>query len=218
MPRIPYKLSSKERVPGATTIGGAYKPSIEGLLFWANKLGQDGKSLDEGRDTATEPGTLVHAMIDAYLHGLDPWSATDGYSKAVIDKAQNAFINFLHWAENNKLEPVAIEPNLVSEQYRYGGTPDLVAKLYGKLALVDWKSGRIYENTLLQLAAYDNLWAENHNGQRFEAFHILQIPRNEEMPSFTHRFWERLPDEAWPCFVKLREIYEDWKTLKRFIS
>jgi len=217
MPRIQYRNEAGKRLPGTTTVGGAFKPSIEGLLVWANRLGQDGKDLDDGRNTATEPGTLAHSKIDAYLHGQDPEAVDKGYPQDVIDKAQNSYLNFHHWAKNNELKPVSIEPNLVSEQYQYGGTPDLIARLHGKLAIVDWKTGRVYESVLLQLAAYNHLWFENH-GEHFEAFHILQIPRNADMPSFTHRFWGHLPDEAWACFEKLLSVYADWKTLKKFIS
>ena len=218
MPRIPYKNKDGKRLPGVTTIAGAFKPSIEGLLIWANRLGQDGKTLEEGRDSATEPGTCVHAMIEAYLRGLDPHEVEKQYPPDVVDKASNAFLNFLTWAETHKLKPVAIEPNLISEAHQYGGTPDLIAEMNGKLSLVDWKSGRVYEHVLLQLAAYREAWFENNGGSRIEGFHVLQIPRNEEIPSFTHRYWESLPEEAFPTFLKLRECYESFKILKKFIS
>jgi len=217
MPRIPYKNRKGRRLPGATTIAGCFKPSIEGLLVWACRLGQEGKSLEDGRNSATEPGTLCHAMIEAYLRGEDPHATEKGYGADAIDKATNAYLNFLAWAENNHLTPIEIEPSLVSEEYQYGGTPDLIADLNGKRCLVDWKSGRVYESVLLQLAAYDQLWFENR-GARFEAFHVLQIPRNEEMPSFTHRYWEKLPPEAFSAFCRLRETYEEFKTLKKFIQ
>jgi len=119
------------------------------------------------------------------------------FSEKDIGKAFSSFKNFLHWIRMYQIKPVAIEPHLVSEKHQVGLTPDLIAESKDGLCLVDWKTGRIYESTLLQLCFYRMGWEEVYPDQPLVGgFHLVRIPRDEDIPSFHHSYWGKFPKET----------------------
>lgn len=214
MPTIKYKLKNGTKVKGTTTIVNQNVGwGKQGLLYWANQQGQNGITLNEARDTATIPGTIAHYLIECWLKReqvqYDPsWTQED------IDKAKTAFDAFLTWSQQFLFEPVFVEPNLVSEFWQFGGTPDVIGKVQGSLALIDWKSGKIYESTILQLAAYEVLAEENGIGKMEGGFHILRIRKDQDLPGFHHTYWAKLPAEAFIAFRCCLTLSNVQKTLK----
>lgn len=198
-PRIVYQNHNGERLQGITTIksqqlGWGKQP----LMIWANKVGLKGQTLNEARDTATIPGTIAHLLIENHLKPeiLKP-EHLQQFEQHDIDRAMTAFVNFLTWTDQFKFKPIEIEPHLVSEKYQIGGTPDVVAEVMGQRAIVDWKTGKIYEDVFLQLAFYQIVWEENNPDLPITGgFHVLRIPKDEDVPSFHHSHWGRLPQEA----------------------
>jgi len=216
MPRINYKNKSGQRLQGATTIksqnvGWGKSP----LMYWANKQGLDGKTLQESYNTATIPGTIAHYFVECHLKQVEPVMSLE-WSNEDIEKAQTAFKNFLTWTEQFKFKPLLIEPHLVSEYHQYGGTPDVIGEALGRLCIIDWKTGKIYEDIFLQLAAYQVLAEENNCGA-IQGFHVLRIPKNEDIPSFHHSYWETLPDEAWQAFECALNLAKHEKILKQLL-
>lgn len=223
MPTAPYYLADGTRVPGTTTVISRFKES-GGLIHWAWQLGVDGKDYRQERDSAASAGTLAHAMIEEYLNGRDPEmvlvnveydEATD---QAIRDGAVKGFGAFQEWAEQTKLEVLAQEMHLVSEEYRFGGTPDGIGICAGKLSLLDWKTGnRIYPDHLEQLAAYRQLWHENNPKDKLESFHLGRF--GKEFGDWHHHSWpSEVIDVAWESFKHKRALYELEKTLKKAAS
>ncbi len=68
---------------------------------------------------------------------------------------------------------VAQEIHLVSEKWKFGGTPDAILRVDGKLVLADWKTSQRHlpRHVLLQLAAYRHL-IEYHPEETLEAFRL----------------------------------------------
>lgn len=220
MPTIKYKLQDGTSIKGATTVEGQNIGwGKQPLMYWANKMGHEGKTLKEARDTATIPGTITHELIENHLKGKINLIADALliYNPEDVKKAEIAFKNFIQWTQQFKFEPIAIEPNLVSEKYKYGGTPDLIGYVLGKRAIIDWKTGKIYEDVFLQLAAYGMLWQENHPEEPIEEFHVLRIPKNEDIPSFHHSYWKNLPKEAWISFECALTLDRCQKVLKQLL-
>jgi len=215
MARRDYRLADGTKVQGVTTIIGILnKPA---LVYWAYKRGKDGLDLYESRDKAADAGTLAHDMIQTYLHGGEPDTVVINASvtEDVKDQATTAFLNFLEWAQARKLKPVLIEEPLVSEEYRYGGTPDLIAQIDdGLLAVVDWKtSAGIYLEALIQVSAYRWLWEETHPDQPIKGgFHILRFDKDHG--DWTHRYYEEL-DDAWEAFKYIRPLHNLLKPLEK---
>lgn len=214
-PKDGYKLSNGLKVPSVTQVVGRYKDS-GALIRWAYKRGKDGLELYESRDKACDVGTCAHSMVEASIAGRAPYEVPE--LKQLDDngqlQAQSAFENYREWAAQSRLEIVAQEMQLVSEKYRFGGTPDAIGKIDGVLCLVDWKtSSGVYADFLLQLAAYRLLWEENNPDQPLTGgFHLCRFAKDHG--DFSHHFFREL-DSARKSFLYLRAAYEYDAELKR---
>jgi len=218
MPTIPYVNSKGDRIPGVTTINGNLGWSTTPLMIWAWKQGYDQckdkrpYKYNDVADKAAEAGTIAHALIEADIKGI--FYDTSECDPELLSLAETAYLNFLQWKENYKFEAIETEPHLISEVYQFGGTPDMIARINGKPALFDWKSGSgIYEDYLIQISAYKVLWEENHPDILLDGgFHLLRI--DKESATFTHKYWHNL-DRAWEAFLHLLELHTLHKELKR---
>lgn len=216
MPTQPYRLKDGSRVPGTTTvIGGCHLGSIDGLMYWANALGKEGKSHTEERDKAADAGTACHDMAECYGRGtvFDP----SPYKPDALQKAEGAFKAFSAWANQTNLKIAEAELPLISERYRYGGTLDCML-INDQLALGDYKtSNSIRVGMLCQLAAYKNLWEENRPERPITGgFHLLRFSRPEHPDDpvhFSHHYWSDLT-VAWDAFKHMRDLYDIHKRLK----
>jgi len=209
-PRKGYFTKAGEKVPGTTTIIGRFKDS-GALIQWAWKRGKDfpDEPLYQTRDEAANIGTAAHAMVEASIRGTDPASAIAEYAldeKGRV-KAESAHRAYLTWASMSHLEIVDQEMLLVSEEYRFGGTPDAIGRVNGELCLVDWKtSNGVYLDFLLQLAAYKHLWEVNHPDMPLTGgFHLCKFSKDHG--DFAHHYYDEL-DDAWEMFKALRTAYE----------
>ena len=171
---ITYKDSMEQKVVGVTTaLGILAKPA---LIPWAWKRGKDGLELYESRDKSADIGTITHERIKAYFSGYE----IDNFniSQEAWKLSDNSLISFYEWAGPRNIKPILIETPLVSEKYRYGGTPDVYGEMDNKLTLLDFKTGAgIYPEFFVQLAAYSKLLIEN--GYPHEKIIILNLPKSE---------------------------------------
>lgn len=209
MPHQVYKTEDGKRVPSVTTIISRFKDS-GGLIHWAWKEGVDGRDYRETRDSAADAGTMAHALVEQWIKGETP--NIEG-PEDIVQKARTSFEAFLEWANQTQLKVTHTELPLVSEKYRFGGCLDAML-IKGRLALGDWKtSNRIYQDHLIQIAAYGQLWAENFPKQPIEGgYHIIRFAK--EHGDFAHHYFPDL-SEAWRAFVLMRELYDIDKSLKK---
>jgi hypothetical protein len=210
-----YLLADGTRVPGVTTIIGRFKES-GGLIAWAHRLGLEGKDYRQVRDEAASAGHVAHELIEAAIVGREPVMNQE-WSDDVMERGRGAFASFLKWRASTKVEIAVTERALVSEKYRYGGTFDAVGYVDDELCLLDWKSGgSVYADYLIQLAAYKQLWEENEGGS-LAGFHLLRV--GKELGDFHHHYWPAASlSFAWEAFVKMRELYELDKRLKKAVG
>lgn len=218
-PKSGYFLNDGTKVPGTTTVIGRFKDS-GGLLFWAfeqGKLAQQGKiqKLYDKAEEAADIGTLAHGMVEAYVNGEDHGKLLEGVDKTHADKATLAFNNFLNWKNQTRIEIISKyqEILLVSEEYKFGGTPDAIGELDGKLVLLDWKtSNSVYQDYLIQLAAYKQLWNENNERKIEGGMYLCRFAK--DFPDFSSHYYAEL-DNAWEQFKLFRQAYEIDKELKK---
>lgn len=118
-PKAGYFLKDGSRVPGTTTIIGRFKDP-GGLYHWYWEKGAQGKGFKEDLDKAANLGTIAHHLVEQYIRGQNP-NLTD-----VPPEALSAFNAYLAWAKNYRVKIIATEVQLVSEKYRFGGTPDAI--------------------------------------------------------------------------------------------
>jgi hypothetical protein len=142
-------------------------------------------------------------MVEASIRH-QPAPDTSKYSPEVVKQAVQGFKNYCRWKDTTKMDIVEQETPLVSEEYQFGGTPDAIM-VKGELALGDWKTS--------QLAAYKQLWEENHPDRPITGgFHLCRF--SKEHADFAHHFWSEL-DDAWEQFKLFRVAYDIDKKLKK---
>lgn len=218
-PKGGYKLKDGSKVPGVTTIIGRFKDS-GGLLYWACEQGKaiergEISSLYDKRDEAADAGTLAHALVEAYINQVSPPSIPDN---EIGEKAKQGFRNYLSWQKNNRIQVIRQEMELVSEVYCFGGCPDAMGlDADGRLCILDWKtSNGVYQDYMIQIAAYEALWKENYpNNPVTGGYHLLRF--SKEHADFAHHFWSEL-DDAWTQFKLFRQAYELDKKLKKRVG
>lgn len=212
-PRSGYFLSSGEKVPGTTTIIGRFKDS-GGLLHWAfeqGKLAQQGKiqRLYDKAEEAADIGTMAHEMIEKHING-EPLP-NDPHPRAL-----QAYNNAVVWLNQTRINVVSKwqEVQLVSESLKFGGTPDAIGELDGKLILLDWKtSNGVYQDYLIQLAAYKYLWEENFPDRPITGgMYLCRFAK--DFPDFSAHYYAEL-DEALEQFKLFRRAYDIDRVLKK---
>jgi hypothetical protein len=218
-PRDGYYLADGTRVPSVTTITGRFKDA-GGLVRWAWNEGKEGRELYETRDKATEAGSICHDWIEDHLHGIIPAAVVSDQDadEATIHAALAGFEAFKSWAEMYRLEVIATELPLVSEEHRFGGTLDCLAIVKDVPVILDWKtSNAVYLEYVVQLAAYRELVRDQsllpvpepprsalllRVGKKYADFHF-------------HAYPEVILDMGWRWFKHAREMYDLDKELKR---
>ena len=209
---IRYKTAEGKRVPGVTTITSELGWNTRTLINWANRMGLKGIDTNKFVDDKSKIGTLAHAMVTDQLQGKK--TDTDDYSKNQIADAENSALSFFEWAKTKKIEPILIEQPLVSENYLYGGMPDIYARVYGALELIDLKTGSgIYPEMVIQVAGgYKFLLIENYH--KVDSVRILNIPRTGNEAFVEKKISKQHQDTAWEIFKHCLKIYKLKKELK----
>lgn len=189
-----YTNSAGLPIPGTTDIIKRFM-NRDRLLYWAFSRGKQGhaKLYD---NAALDIGTATHTMAELDLKG-DPPASIEFYLTATLrdpeeqEKARAAFGSFKQWRAEFAVEPHVQELSLVSERLQFGGTIDNVAHIRKGLGMVDFKTstkGEVYEDHVLQLAAYGILWEETHPDEKInEGYHLIVLPKDGSKP--IHREW-----------------------------
>jgi hypothetical protein len=216
MPTANYKTKDGQRVPGVTTIIGRFKES-GALIAWAYNRGKEGLELYDSRDKAAELGSIVHEAVEFAVKNpnLIPSQLWAGLEQCDANSVMSAFFAWNEWFESNKFEIVEQEIHLVSEQHKYGGTPDAIARDgKGRLVLLDWKtSNGVYQDFLYQLGAYRILWNETFPDNPLTGgSHLCRFAK--ENGDFAHHFYPDI-SEAEEGFLSMRRLYDIDKQLKK---
>lgn len=209
-----YLNAAGKKLPSVTTILGVMaKPN---LITWAYKIGRDGQDLKAVQDSAMSTGTLLHYLIACELKKETPEQAyLDEFTLRDQRHCNNCLLSWDEWKKDKAIEVVALEQPMVSEKFQYGGTPDLLAYINGKLCLCDFKSSNgIYSDYWYQLAGYEQLIAEClAETSMIEQFHILRFGKDEG-GDFEDKHLTDL-DKHWEVFLACLKIYELQKELRR---
>lgn len=213
-----------ERVPGTTTITGRFKDS-GGLMYWACAQGQKYynlptmQALKGEMEQAANAGTIAHDLFHRFVRGvggIGVFQIMDQYEcdKKTAEQAWRASENGKRWFEQTKAEVLWSEEPLVSKEYRFGGTPDHVIRVSGKNRLMDVKTGGVYMDALLQVAAYCQLVQEVKE-QDIYGCDIVRFSKDHA--DFVHRSYEDLSD-AWEMFKLFRKAYDLGKILEKRVK
>lgn len=148
-----YRLADGRALPRVSDIV-AELATDDGLLDW---IAHTGPRWREERQRYADRGTEVHALVEGYLrHGVVS-------SSLATEDALNRVDLFRAWWQRRaaKTEIVLVEEPIVSAALGYGGTPDLLVRVKGRLEVWDIKtSSSVRESHWVQVAAYCALASE----------------------------------------------------------
>lgn len=210
-----YFNAQGKRVPGTTTVIGRFKDS-GGLIHWAWDLGMQGINYNDVKHNAADIGTIAHDMVEHHIKD-EPYTPPHDATPEMMTKATSAFNAFLSWFNQSRIEIIATEVQIVSEEYQFGGTPDAIGMLDGTYCLLDWKSSNgVYQDMLIQLSAYRYLWNECTEWGKDKpingGYHLIRFAK--EHGDFAHHYYSEL-DLAWEQFKLFRRAYDIDKVLKK---
>ena len=140
-----------------------------------------------------EVGTAVHLLIETVTRDkidvitnelLMSLFKDNPYFLQNEDTIFRCFCQFLIWynhsIKNAQFELIANELEMVSHQYNYGGTIDMICKLNGETTIIDLKtSSALDTKMLLQLSAYAMMYEEN-TGDKVKNVGIVRMDKNDE--------------------------------------
>jgi len=217
VPTKVYRAADGRRIPSVTTVLG-HRKSAEGLIHWGWKEGIAGRDYRQTRDEAADKGSIVHAMIERHIGGLDPFEGADG-SEIIDEDCLRSFGAFAEWFDGCGFKLVASEVSLISERHRYGGTLDsmMIIEDGVGLAVGDWKtSASVYSDFCIQVAAYAALWDENHPGRPITSgAHLLRFGKDGEREHV--RMSMDLVRMGFEAFLKLKDVYYTDQALEKAI-
>ena len=203
-----YRNASQIIVPGVTTVIGLLaKPALVG---WAWRLGMAGEDMNKVKDLAADIGTATHYLIECFLTGQEP--ELDHFTAFTLREAHTLFNTFKRWHGRQEVETLASEIQLVSEAWQFGGTIDWVAKLWGEVTLLDFKTSTgVYAEAQIQMAAYWQMWNETHPDLPIERVVIIHLDKKTHQ--LTPHTFDDLTTE-WDMFVHLRALYVHQRALR----
>lgn len=170
MPLVPHTMDREAHV---YRVPGHYVHSTSDILELSGLV--DFHSIPKKRlDIASERGTTVHRAIEAYETGA---------ALELDGDIHERFTSFLRFREHADFQPVGpMERSIVYEHegtgILIGGTPDVVAIVYGQLHVCDFKT------------------SHRTSGKRKEQQHLawrLQLESYREGLLQDEELWKRLP-------------------------
>ncbi|MDD4028549.1 MAG: PD-(D/E)XK nuclease family protein [Caldisericia bacterium] len=144
-----YFDQNKEPVPSVTTIIAQLDKPY--LLKWANTIGLKGYSYEGIRNKAADTGTLAHTMVENLIKGKEE----DFSAHPLFVPANRSYAAFQQWFSLHDVQFLGSEISLVNHELGYGGTIDIIARVNGKICIVDIKtSNQLCTEYHYQVAAY----------------------------------------------------------------
>jgi hypothetical protein len=206
-PRGGYKLNDGTKIPSVTEVLGRFKDSTA-LIQWAHKLGKAGIDMHKEVKEAASIGSSLHKSIEK---GVIP---TDPHIGALYATWRGLGLPVEHH-----------EVTLVSERLKTGGTIDAVSPvglLPGSLPgrrIYDWKtSNRIYQDAVIQVAAYREIWNEKHPTDRVEDAVIVRIDKVSPGKVDMLRVPPEVLADATIMFALYRACYDKSQELDKWLK
>lgn len=193
-----YKVDGV-KVPSVTRIVDACFP--KNLTDWAVTLGEEEyhRILDEALDIGNDSHkwiedyiTFGHACTDPGHHIFNPTKA------------------FLKWVEDIEPDWKDAERKIYCDKFKYAGTVDAVAKINGRVCVIDFKTSRkIYKPYHLQVTAYAQAIKRIDGLRQWPLGIILRL--DKETGQYQQKVFE--PKDHFKTFVKCMELRQ-WSSLR----
>ncbi len=190
------------------------------------KLGP-AKAHQKLKDEAANIGSETHKLIEYTMRRAI--GADAGAEPLVSKPALVAFQAWQQWAASVSLKPILIERVVVSTQYQFAGTLDLLARVNGVPTAIDFKTGKgVYQEAHLQNAAYRSALIEMGYLPPAGGGLIVRLPKTAEDPAM-----EVVPvdpvDALLPVFLSVQDLWQwsypqdvkrlaDWKAKRQQVA
>ena len=185
---------------------GEYYPSVtyvlshypKGKFFedWLKKVGYASEYIVK---KASEEGTQVHEMIEAYLNGEELKFLEHGIPMYDPNVWQ-MFLRFVDWWEEYKPTLVEAEVHLFSDELKIAGTCDSVCEIGNELWIIDFKTSNHLQTTYdLQTAIYAQCFEECY-GKKINRAGVLWLKSSKRGPKK-----DKIQGKGW-------EMYESSRT------
>ena len=158
--------------------GQREQPITDAIIKGAVQAAKDGTN----NTVAIRRGVDFHEAAMDYMGG-DPSPMIPG-------------MKALHqWRADLEPRPVALENVVYSRKLGCAGTFDAVMEIDGKRVIVDYKTGGVYDDHAIQLAAYAGLWGMMNNTRPIDTCQVVQIDTVDETYTVHHLddwkpYWE----------------------------
>ena len=147
---------------------GLYYPSVTYVLsyypkgkFFEDWLKKVGYSSEYIARKASEEGTQVHEMFEAYLNDEELNFLSSSGNPQYDPLVWQMFLRFVEWWETYNPTLLETEVHLFSDKLKVAGTCDLVCEIDGELWVVDFKTSNNIQTTYeLQTAVYSQCYEE----------------------------------------------------------
>ena len=193
-----YKVEGV-KVPSVTRVVDGCFP--KDLTHWALSIGQE--EYDKVISEALEIGNDTHQWIEDYINYGHACIEPEDY----ISKSVNAFLD---WTTEYNPEWVDAERKVYCDKYKYAGTVDAVAKINGRIVVIDFKtSKKIYKPYHLQVTAYAQAIKRMDGLRRWPLGIILRL--DKETGKFEQKVFE--PKNNFNTFKKCLEL-KQWSSLR----
>jgi hypothetical protein len=149
-------------------------------MGWAAKLAREGKDWKHELQGAADTGSIAHFRVECFLRSEEPDLIE--FTEEEIRASDIAYERFLEFWAKAEMEPIAIEAQLTSEIYGYGGTLDLIGRNPDSdFFLFDWKTSKaIYDSHLFQCSGYYQLWNENQPDMALDRACIVRMGKDKK--------------------------------------
>ena len=187
------------KVPSVTRVVDGCFP--KDLTHWALSIGQE--EYDKVISEALEVGNDTHQWIEHYINYGHACAEPEDY----ISKSVNAFLD---WTTEYNPEWVDAERKIYCDKYKYAGTVDAVAKINGRVCVIDFKtSKKVYKPYHLQVTAYAQAIKRMDGLRRWPLGMILRL--DKETGEFEQKVFE--PKHNFNTFKKCLEL-KQWSSLR----
>ena len=183
------------KVPSVTRVVDGCFPKH--LVDWALSIGEE--EYHRVIDEALEIGNYTHEWIEKYiLNGENP------------NQYNTCTDAFLIWEKKHNVEWIDAERKIYCDKYKYAGTVDAVAKINGRVCVIDFKtSKKVYKPYHLQVAAYAQAIKRIDGLKRWPLGIILRLDKGEI--EYEQKVFE--PKDHFNTFKKCLEL-KQWSSLR----
>lgn len=142
--------------PSITTIT-SYWPKGEG--FKRHLQNHTAEEAEQILTAAGNRGSRIHAAIESFIKGDEikhdaQFPDSYGNMAELTADEYRALVKFADWDALTRPEYLVTEKTVVSKIFGYAGTLDCLARIGGKLYVIDWKTGKsVYTSYFLQVSA-----------------------------------------------------------------